>query len=92
MKKQIFKIVGLVMLAIGLLMVGMGIPSTVKKIHANRQILPDSITTLNRIVNNQQRELWIIGHQLDSISRTGGELIYTNSDKKTFILKLTGKQ
>lgn len=89
--RNILKIVAMVFIGGYLLAIGMMTPRVVDNIKANRAVLPDSIATLNRIVNSQQRELWFIGHQLDSISKTGGELIFTNKENKTFILKLTAK-
>lgn len=90
--RNIFKIV--VGIVVGIMLLGLGtkIPGIVERNHANRRILPDSIATLNRIVTAQQRELWFIGHQLDSISKTGGELIFTSKENKVFSLKLTPKQ
>jgi hypothetical protein len=100
MKKFLSELKGWYLVVIlGCMLIGFGcitvrlIPADAPKpVKVNKAMLTDSIAKLNQIIKGQQREILFIDYQLDSISKKGGSLNYTNHEKKMFEITVTPKK
>jgi hypothetical protein len=101
MKKSVKIIIG-VLIAITLYFSGWGIPKTIENLKDKKLAVQDSISELNRIIEfktarytdslaAERNRYWSTIHFLDSISKVGGSLSFTNTNKEECVIKVTKK-
>ena len=73
-------------------MLTLGVPEIVNSVQDKRQAVQDSITELNTLWRNEQRGNAQTFYILDSISKTGESIAWTNFQKQVCLITVTPKK
>lgn len=85
-------LIALIFVAIALILLGFFANTASQKVGEEKRELKDSIKTLNLMLTNEHNRYVTIINAMDSISRKGGELTFTNFANQIFDVRLTPKQ